>query len=477
MSLDALTKQLGIYSGVVSIEEQEINIELNIESDEDGVPLDTTASPEAEMLDAGEDEAALDETTDAQEDLEEAHDALEALAISIEQYRLSGGMSPAIAEEKYKQLDLITGKWGSLRSTVPSVESFGLESSQMSAIISLENAAWEAVKRFWETIVKTVTGWIDSFKGWVSKMLNAGTRLKKRAEAIKKDLGKFENTPAKPAEGRLAQAVYTTDSGKLAEDFAKLKTYSAIVLGECVNKYGTFSSSDGDGTLKAAEIAAKNTSASTGNFDLSGMSKIFTAYFNVVKSSSQIAGGKAGLTYRTTEILPGAKKFCIGIPDISRVTFSSDVDGIGKAKAWVNSIDSKWEVAVSKDSLSKKTVQWLDAAGAASVCDTAIAIASDIEKYKSEWKIREDAGKKITEFAKANVNGVFKQATESIKGEGKNNHLVKGNVAIAQILFSKLSNIDKNFISGTIGIVNSVLNFALASSKAHDKKPAEEATT
>ena len=102
MSLDALTKQLGIYSGVVSIEEQEINIELNIESDEDGVPLDTTASPEAEMLDAGEDEAALDETTDAQEDLEEAHDALEALAISIEQYRLSGGMSPAIAEEKYK---------------------------------------------------------------------------------------------------------------------------------------------------------------------------------------------------------------------------------------------------------------------------------------------------------------------------------------------------------------------------------------
>ena len=50
MSLDALTKQLGIYSGVVSIEEQEINIELNIESDEDGVPLDTTASPEAEML-------------------------------------------------------------------------------------------------------------------------------------------------------------------------------------------------------------------------------------------------------------------------------------------------------------------------------------------------------------------------------------------------------------------------------------------
>ena len=104
MSLDALTKQLGIYSGVVSIEEQEINIELNIESDEDGVPLDTTASPEAEMLDAGEDEAALDETTDAQEDLEEAHDALEALAISIEQYRLSGGMSPAIAEEKYKQM-------------------------------------------------------------------------------------------------------------------------------------------------------------------------------------------------------------------------------------------------------------------------------------------------------------------------------------------------------------------------------------
>ena len=62
MSLDALSKQLGISSGTVSVEEQQINIELNIESDEDGVPLDTTAAPEAQILDAQEDETELDDT-------------------------------------------------------------------------------------------------------------------------------------------------------------------------------------------------------------------------------------------------------------------------------------------------------------------------------------------------------------------------------------------------------------------------------
>ncbi len=67
MSLEALTQALGVSAGTISVEEQEINIELNIESDEDGVPVDTTEAPEAQILFSHEEENELYATSVAQE--------------------------------------------------------------------------------------------------------------------------------------------------------------------------------------------------------------------------------------------------------------------------------------------------------------------------------------------------------------------------------------------------------------------------
>lgn len=461
MSLDALTKQLGISAGTVSVEEQEINIELNIESDEDGVPVDTTEAPEAQILDAQEEETELDNTEEAQEDLEDAHEALEALAISIESYKSSGGLTAAIAEEKYQQLDLITRRWGSLRTSCPSVESFGMESSQLGATISLENTVVEAIKKFWQTIVDTVNKWIASFREWVAKTFNAGSRLKKRAEKIKKMIGDIKSDPSsKEAEGTIAAQVYMS-KGSVVEGANDLNLIVAAALSKSVDAYRIFASSNETGTVKAAEAAQTK----EGEFDMSGISRVMAVYSAVTHGGGGIAGSSAGQTLSVGKPLPGGRVF--GITQMgTTVKFRSDVEGVGLAKKWINKIEGKLVSNVSKETLKKAKVKYLSSSDCNTVVDSVMAIATTIEGFKNKFAEREKVGKEITEFAK-------KQTTASKEAEGKNGALVKANIQIAQTFWSRLSQIDKAVLSAGLVVSNSLLNFVSASiskGKGEDKK-------
>lgn len=464
MSLDALTKQLGISAGTVSVEEQEINIELNIESDEDGVPVDTTEAPEAQILDAQEEEAELDDTAEAQEDLEEAHEALEALAISIEAYKSAGGMSAQIAEEKYQQLDLITRRWGSLRTSCPSVESFGLEDSQLTATISVENTVIEAIKRFWQTIVDTVNKWIESFRAWVAKTFNAGTRLKKRAEKMKKMVSDMKVDPSsKDVEGGTAAQVYMS-KGTVKEGAANLLAIVDAALSKGVDAYRAFATSNETGTVKAATDAATK----DGELDMSGISRVYSVYSAVTHGGGGIAGGAAGKTLSIGKPLPGGRVF--GITQMSTtVKFRSDVEGVALAKKWINGIEGKVVSNVSKETTKKAKVKLLSSADCNAVLDSVVAIASKIEAFKTKFAEREKVGKEITEFAKA-------QTKATKEAEGKNGALVKANIQIAQTLWSRLSQIDKAVLSGGLTISNSLLNFVSASIAAGKKEGKAEET-
>lgn len=448
MSLELLTKQLGISAGTVSVEEQEINIELNIESDEDGVPVDTTAAPEAQILDAQEEESDLDATADAQEELEEAHEALEALAISIEEYKATGGLTAQIAEEKYKQLDLITRRWGSLRTSCPSVESFGLESSQLEATISLESTVTETIKRFWQTIIDTVTRWATSFRDWVVKMTNVGTRLKKRAEALKKSAGEMKDGAGKEVS---AGNVYVA-KGTVVSAAANLHDLANVVLTRGLKEYQTFVNSAGAGSIKALDTAEKH-----GDIDLSGAASLYKIYEGL-GTNGKMASSKPGVTLAVGKELPGGKAFTIAVVG-NPGKFSTDVDGIGKAKKWVSAIEGKVETVVSKEKIKEAKVKTLNKSEVNAVLDQVIAIAKIVEAYKANYAIREKAGKELVEFAKL--------ASKEVKEEnGKNGAVVKANVQIAQTLWSRMGQIDKSVLSGVLTGANALLDFANTSISA-----------
>ena len=458
MSLDALTKQLGISAGTVSVEEQEINIELNIESDEDGVPVDTTEAPEAQILDAQETESELDDTAEAQEELEEAHEALEALAISIESYKSTGGLTAQIAEEKYQQLDLITRRWGSLRTSCPSVESFGMESSQLGATISLENTVVEAIKKFWQTIVDTVNGWIANFRTWVAKTFNAGARLKKRATKLKESVSSMGEGVTKEAEGRVAAGVYMT-KGTVVQGVTALKAVVDNALTKGVSEYTTFAHSNQAGTIKAAEASGDK----HGDIDVSGIARLITVYGT---GAGKISGSKAGQVFNTSAPLPGGKVFGIASPDSTGAKFSTDQGGLAKAKSWVSAIEGKVLTNASNETLKKAKVKYLTKTEVATVIDTVVAIATTCEGFKNKFVEREKVGKEITEFAK-------KQSSAVKEAEGKNGAVVKANIQIAQMLWSRLSNIDKAVLSAGIDISHKVLNFvqsSISASKGEVKK-------
>ena len=462
MSLDALTKQLGISAGTVSVEEQEINIELNIESDEDGVPVDTTEAPEAQILDAQEEETELDDTAEAQEELEEAHEALEALAISIEGYKATGGLTSQMAEEKYQQLDLITRKWGSLRSSCPSVESFGLESSQLEQTISLENTVVEAIKKFWQTIVDTVNKWIASFREWIAKTFNVGSRLKKRAEKMKKSISDMKTDPSsKQAEGGVAGGVFMA-SGKVADGAANLKGVLDIALGKAVDAYKTFASSNQAGTVAAAAATGEK----HGSIDISGITNVYKLYQGVTTSNSIPVPNMPGVKFRCSKPLPGGRAF--GFTDVSAPSsFASDNGGLTAAKKWVNSLKGDLITVVAKDKIKSAKVNYLSSAECGVVLDNVIAIATLIENFKNKFAEREKVGKEITEFAK-------KQTAATKEADGKNGALVKANIQIAQALWSRVSQIDKAAISAGLSISNSLLNFVNASISKGKSEAKEE---
>lgn len=456
MSLDALTKQLGISAGTVSVEEQEINIELNIESDEDGVPVDTTEAPEAQILDAQEEETELDDTAEAQEELEEAHEALEALAISIESYKATGGLTSQLAEEKYQQLDLITRRWGSLRTSCPSVESFGMESSQLDATISLESTVMEAIKRFWQTIIDTVNKWITSFRDWIVKIINVGSRLKKRAEALKKQVGEMKDGATKEVKN---SSVYVA-KGTLGQAAQNLHDLANIALTRGLKEYQTFVNGAGAGSLKALDSAEKH-----GEIDLTGAFNLYKLYESI-GISGKMASNKPGITLGVGKELPGGKAFTLSIVT-SPGKFTTDVDGIGKAKKWVNAIEGKIEVVVSKDKLKDAKIKTLNKTECNSVLDQVIAIAKIVESYKTNYAIREKAGKELVEFAKL--------ASKEVKEEnGKNGAVVKANVQIAQTLWSRMSQIDKSVLAGVVSGSKALLDFVNTSISASKGGAAKE---
>lgn len=465
MSLEALSKQLGISAGTVSVEEQEINIELNIESDEDGVPVDTTEAPEAQILDAQEGEEELDNTAEAQEELEEAHEALEALAISIESYKATGGLTAQIAEEKYQQLDLITRRWGSLRASCPSVESFGLESSQLDATVSLENTVIDAIKRFWQTIIDTVSKWVADFKAWIVKITNAGTRLTKRAEKVKKMIGDMKQDPSsKDAEGRSAAKVYMKE-GSVLEGMSNLRE---VVYG-AFEKNVVQSSKVVEGLLSSIKAADKSGGAT--EIAAPGLGTIQAMYTGLAGGGFIPAPG--GGKYKISKPLPGGVAFGAidGIQGISsQFKFTSDVNSAKDVKAHVNKFHVAFPAIVGKEALGKAKVKYLNGADAAKVVDKVIEVAKLCEGYKSKFAEREKVSNSITSLAKEQISSIKSSDDKNAQSTGA----TKTAVQVAQTIQSKITQADKTILSNALTISHKVLDFVVSSVSAGKGEAKEE---
>ena len=219
-------------SDVVDNEEQQPIADEELGTDDLGNQLDSTTLPETAMAEADE---HLDDVENATADVEELNDtseSLESFLSAAQQARKTGGWTQGEAFAIQLGLDAALKRIGvSGEAMMPSLESFGR--SRESSTVSVENAITDGLKKIWEAIKRTINKVVAFIRKWYLKILDGASRLKKRAEAIRK---KAENTQGSAKENKVRSGVLSKlhDSSKgitIKEVQGSIEAFAEIVEG------------------------------------------------------------------------------------------------------------------------------------------------------------------------------------------------------------------------------------------------------
>lgn len=182
--------------------------DLEIESpeegtDDTGAQLDGENIVEGDLVEAAEDAREVEDADDEAEDLEDTSDSLESFLIAAQIGKAKGGWTDGEALAYGLGIDVALKRIGSCSdSLMPSLESFsGSARERLEATASVENKIKDALIAIWDAIKRAVNKVVAFVRKWYVKIFDGASRLRKRAEAIRK---KAENTQGTPKEKKLA---------------------------------------------------------------------------------------------------------------------------------------------------------------------------------------------------------------------------------------------------------------------------------
>ena len=202
--------------------------------DEDGAQLDGENLVEGDLIAASDDAEVIDEGSAETDELIETTEALESYLAAARRASKQGGWTTQEATAYHVGIDITMKKLGADGSAiVPSLESFGSSRERINATASVENRLTEALRKIWEAIKRAVNKVYVFVKKWYLKILDGASRLKKRAEAIRK---KAENTQGSAKENKVRSGVLSKlhDSSKgitIKEVQGSIEAFAEIVEG------------------------------------------------------------------------------------------------------------------------------------------------------------------------------------------------------------------------------------------------------
>lgn len=326
---------------------------------------------EADISDINASEADVQTSTDAVCELEDVHEGLEALVQSIESTLSEGGLTPQSAGMMKIAYESYANRLGE-ESTIPSMESFGGQTSRLDqTTVSLESVR-ETLARVWEaikSIVLKIRDWIIAF---FKQLISGAEKLRQRATKVK--------------------AASAKTSGEAKEAEIDLGSNAAkIAIGPKVDvSTGAIS--------KLVEIAE-----SVLTFDESA-SKTLVADFEKLRQAAN-----SGERVQSAGELQPPKVFSKTLPDgvstellPGNVTFSIVINpGSDKLPAGVNKyLAGGWSVMreTGKDAVSNSKVKTLDPATIGHIADECLKLADVCDK----------GNKLINENGKATASGLKK---------------------------------------------------------------------
>lgn len=227
-----ITQKLSRHVFGVSKEDNDVVLNIDIERDEDGAAVDTQNTAEASMLEAQEIGNEVAESDGVADEIGEAQGSLESLMVAVENFKVNGAMTPAVATAIYAGLDAITSTRFGITTedyAVATLESFTSKTSE-DICISLEADIAMAVGEFASSGLDAVKNVFSNITKWYEVNITTIGRLTARAKVIEKAASKLQGAPksAEPLD-RFANSVGVS-SGTVAQAAKNLAQYTNTAL-------------------------------------------------------------------------------------------------------------------------------------------------------------------------------------------------------------------------------------------------------
>ena len=187
----------------LSMEDDAPNVQVNIDTDEGGMPLDDVVAtddgafeptPEADAAEITERAEEIEEDNDDIEDMEVATESLIATYEAMALAQRNGGLTREAATFAAISVESVMSKYNVGHEDVGiSLESFD-DNKSRATTVSMEGIG-QALKDLWEAIVKKFKEMVKKIVDFYQKTIAAAPRIKRRAEGVRKKADKTTGSP------------------------------------------------------------------------------------------------------------------------------------------------------------------------------------------------------------------------------------------------------------------------------------------
>ena len=412
----SVSRKLNLSLG---LEDDAPNVQVNIDTDEGGMPLDNITedgepTPEADEVELNEAADEVEGDSEAIDDLQDASEALESIYLSMESAQRDGGLTREAAVFAGHAVQAAMRKFNVSSEEVGiSLESFS-DNKARATTVSMEGIR-EALKAIWDKIVSVFQAMMKKIADFWNKYLAAAPRIKRRAEGLRK---KARNVTGTQKEKTIATGLFRQLN--VAGEVPK----AANMPGYIKSVRGVFSKNASTDDLDAfakkvfskENLASRNWAPSVNELR-KVVTTVQSTYGITTSRTVTIAGDN--VTLKTGGSLPGnALLVC------DRVKGYNDANSGDGPTAFAAEIRSvKWGVYADKHDLKTKDTdkdkkfETLSASTVEAICDEVIQSMELVIQQKTQASRKENQVKLIKKAGDDFVNDAASDNEDGTKSQ------------------------------------------------------------
>lgn len=392
----SVSRKLGLALG---LEDDAPNVQVNIDTDEGGMPLDNVTedgepTPEADEVELNEAADAVEEDSEAIDELQDASEALESIYLSMESAQRNGGLTREAAVFAGHAVEAAMRKFNvSSEEMGISLESFG-DNKARATTVSMEGIR-EALKAIWDKIVSVFQAMMKKIADFWNKYVAAAPRIKRRAEGLRK---KARTTNGTQKEKTISTGLFRqlNVAGEVPKA-ANMPGYIKSVRGVFVKNKST------DDLEAFAKKVFNKTNLEHGTWSSSvselnnAIKTVQSTYGITTKRAVTIAGDNVSVS--TGGSLPGNAVLVCDMVKGYRTSAEDDKDTAGSFAAAARSV--KWGVYADKHDLKAKDTdkdkkfETLSASSVEAICEEVIQTMELIIQQKTQTQRKENTVKHV----------------------------------------------------------------------------------